>query len=234
MSAARQPLLAEHKDEQEGLIFTKGFIGSQQILFRQVCENAGLKVMTGDLEKTYLAPIVADMRKLQYSKENSVAEMNALIKKINDTRDAFARTYKNSFSTDTLNKMKTGFSELASHTKNYLKASYAGLAAGINSPAIGAEAGIFEAKLRKARDFCCILACVGWCPLENLLTICNWCGDGPCRGRQCCERECGPTNLANGHWSMWAPMGSIRSMKEDIAAQNEIIQQKAPIALTMI
>jgi hypothetical protein len=70
---------------------------------------------------------------------------------------------------------------------------------------------ITDLRREQVADWCCIMACAGWLPWENLVTIFNCCyapGDG-----QCCGAELGNNNLKNkGDYNCWAPYGSIKSL----------------------
>lgn len=218
--------------------FTPAFIKSQEESFRKVCKAAGLEeVFIQVLEDTYLAPIMDNMRKLQNTEVLSF-ELIELSKEINRARDAFVKRHKEveGFSPDILNKIAAGFDDLVKNTRNYIQITDAGVAEEVKAEVVAAKKDIVNAKLRKVGDFCCIMACAGWCPVENLLTLCH-CRCFPSVNAKVtkCVPACGDEfKLSEGHWSIWAPRPSIASMQRDIAEQDKIIKREKPTVMAMM
>jgi hypothetical protein len=224
----------------------QAFLVTTTKVFRDACTAAGFKAGAKDgfpdLMKKYLQPMTEYMADLKID-QNTVSgrtkndrNFNGLLDLIAQTKQQFKKDNNDAMSWSGMRQMMKGFDTILKQTKDQVRSQHGEFADEHNRPIKQAQLARRNARLKKTVDFCCIAACAGWLPLENVMTVGNCFGCGSnCmqQNSRCCTAECGDIP-ENGGIHLFAPVGSIKSLASDWSAQDGIIDANKPAVMRMI
>jgi len=134
----------------------------------------------------------------------------------------------------TLNETRRNMTKLITDIKRHIHSTQKQFHEVREDEKQAAIAAVKAAQRAQNQDLCLMLACVCWCPVENVLTVLNCFGID--ESETCCRSECASNTIGSqvGRWHLFAPIGSIRNLGNDYKEQSKVIEKNAPIAQRMV
>lgn len=185
------------------------------------------------LEQAILEPILTYLQDLQYNCETRMVSgirelrsLEGLFKFIVDQEALFEKNYP--LASDQAELIVSAFQKLDGKIRSYAKDYLRTEAKAYNQKMRTLTNRIDDLERGQAFDICKIICCIGWCPIEYAITLCNcflMC-DGQDSPRECASPQT--------RFSMWAPVSSIKNLVEDISNKSQAIAELEPQVMEMI
>jgi hypothetical protein len=198
--------------------------------FHKTTEQAGILRDELDLYARFLSPVINRITSIQIQN----GSFEGFLELFSETEKSFQNNYSKTLHPEIMKKFIDSLHQLKQDACNNIRFSQPAWTALRTAEHAEVKNRIAAAERKKIYDVCCILACVAWCPVEYIITLCNECGWDR-RTEQSCRQECHLIPKEPGRYSLFAPCSSIENFVDDYEIQNTLIEEaQGPPAQKML